>query len=116
VTFEQFVAHVKASACIARTDDFHVPSRPRILRRIMENLTPKQIELLLDLLEGKAVLQRLERESYVVKRVGDGWQFTGVDAGVVTHTVTDAGVCSCPGYRFHGTECRHIRAWRELQG
>lgn len=122
-SFDALVARVSASAYIMdeaptaadrSTGKRLKKSRKHRLMKHAEKLNKAQLAILLELIEGGALLTVLEGQTYAVKLEKYGWRFTPLDEPHEAHLVTDdATKCSCPDHRFRHRECKHLRYMKQ---
>lgn len=114
------VARVNASAFFVGPPSCPaLPSSARVRKhkamKQLEKLDALHINLLIELLEGKAVMQVIRGEAYSVRKDGDHWVAVNLGDKPVAHAVmADGSACSCPDSKFRGNECKHIEAVRRL--
>ena len=116
--YEKFVAGIMTTAFFVKEEEPKRRTRRRKKHRLVraaEDLPDGQLEKLLALLEGDAVLCTVRSTTYVVQKCAVGWSIVSVDRAAEEHTVSaDLASCSCPDHRFRGGECKHMEALKKV--
>lgn len=118
-TLMELVARVNAAAYLppdAGDVLWHKPKRGehKIVKKARA-LSPKQLELLIALLESRAALVLINGHQYAMEKFSDGWTVQRTEVGSVQHSVSaDFAHCSCDDHKFRHRDCKHILSLRGL--
>ena len=74
----------------------------------LESLTAEEASRIAAVLDGSAMVIRINFVQYSLQRVEDAWLFYCFSTGI-SHTVL-GDACSCEDFRFRHNRCKHLRA------
>lgn len=83
-----------------------------LTNRLLKEFTSWQWEILLDLLDGEAVVVYIDGEAYAASRDGESFLLRNLREGK-QYTVI-GGQCTCPDSRYRRHVCKHADAVKRL--